>query len=230
MFEIRPLPSPSHRAAQAPPRSEPGCSILRSSGRKTTPNGGATLPPMFPGASDELAREAADFLADQAPGESLEVPRGGPSKQILLPYTDSRPAQRALEAVVDLSSVFNAEVQVLHFRTWEPGRGGPIFFETRNDAASLTQAAVAKLRGSGLTAMGIVHDAARLRVPYEIVARADQLRSCAIVLGARRHRVIAAALLGSISRNVIFRASCPVVVIRCSRDYRSVPRYQQPRT
>lgn len=193
-----------------PALQEPG-------GRETAPGGGAaTMPPLFPGAGD-LAEEAAVFLAEQPLSEIGDGPRGGSAKQLLLPYTDSEPAKRALEAVVELSSVLTAEVRVLHFRTWEPGRGARFFYETPEDAVALTRDAVERLRRVGLEASGVVRDAARMLVPCEIVARADQLRAYSIVLGARQHRVITAALLGSISRGVMRRANCPVIVVRCPR-------------
>lgn len=174
---------------------------------------------MFPAKGPGLAEEAADFLAEQAPSEVSDGLQGRSVKHLLLPYTDSQSGKRALEAVAELSSVLVAKIRVLHFRAWEPARGGPIYFETPEDAVALTRDAVERLRQLGLEASGSVRDAARTLIPCEIVARADQLGACAIFLGTRRHVAITAKLLGSISQGVMRRASCPVIIVRSCRGW-----------
>ena len=52
--------------------------------------------PTLPSDGACLAAEAAAFLADQVPDEGREAPRGGSNYRLLLPYTHSQPAERAL--------------------------------------------------------------------------------------------------------------------------------------
>ena len=163
------------------------------------------MPPRVP----DLADEAAAFLADLPDRETIDGPRGGSSRHLLLPYTDTQPAQRALEAVVDLSSVFKAEVRVVHFREWEPSRTGRWFFQTHDEAVSLVNGAVGKLRTFGVTACGEVRDSSRRQVPERILASAHELRACAIVLGAVQHWLVTTAVIGSVSRAVMHRRELP---------------------
>ena len=201
-----PFPCLSGQSVRQPPRTQQNAVV-----------GGAVT--MLPAKASDLAEEAADFLADQVLSEMSDGLQSRSVKHLLLPYTDSQSGQRALEAVAELSSVLVAKIRVLHFRAWEPARGGPIYFETPEDAVALTRDAVERLRQLGLEASGSVRDAARMLIPCEIVARADQLGACAIFLGTRRHVAITAKLLGSISQGVMRRASCPVIIVRSWRGW-----------
>ena len=170
--------------------------------------------PTLPSDGARLAAEAAAFLADQVPDEGREASRGGSNYRLLLPYTHSQPAERALKAAVDLSCLFSAEIWVLHVREWDEfGRGGRSYLETREEAVALVGGAVKQLRQYGLTARAVVKDSARGRVPQEIAAKADELRADAIVVGARRRSLLSAALFGSVSLGVMRRANCPVIVV-----------------
>jgi nucleotide-binding universal stress UspA family protein len=174
---------------------------------------GASGMPTLPSDGARLAAEAAAFLADQVPDAGSEAPRGGSNYRLLLPYTQSQPAERALEAAVDLSSLFSAEVWVLHVREWDEFGGGRSYLETRGEAVALVGGAVEQLRQHGLTARAVVKDSARGRVPHEIAVKADELRADAIVVGARQRSLLSAALFGSVSLGVMRRANCPVIVV-----------------
>lgn len=167
----------------------------------------------LPSDGARLAAEAAAYLAD-APREGREAPRGGSNYRLLLPYTHSEPAERALKAAVDLSCLFSAEVWVLHVREWDEfGRGGRSYLESREEAVALVGGALEQLKQHGLTATGVLQDSARGRVPQEIAVKADELRADAIVVGARQRPLLSAALLGSISLGLMRRANCPVIVV-----------------
>jgi|GEM_PF-2308472 len=186
-------------------------------GPETAMAAAPAIPPLPPEGA-RLAEEAAAFLADQRAGEARDDPRGQRAYRILLPYTDSEPAQRALEAAVEWSSLFTAEVWVLHVREWDNyGRGGPSFLETREEAIAVIGHAVERLRGHGLQASGVLQDAPRGRVSSEIVLQACALRADAIVLGSRRRPLISAALFGSVSLGLRRRANCPVVLVHTPR-------------
>jgi nucleotide-binding universal stress UspA family protein len=176
-----------------------------------------TMPPLPPEAAG-LADEAAAFLVGEQPDEVGDDPRNRKAFRLLLPYTGSEPAERALQVTVDLASRFTAEVRVLHLREWDDlGRGGRWFLETREEAVAVTRDAVERLQGHGLGATGVVQDSPRNKVACEIVNKADELHIDAIVLGARRRPLIVAALSGSISLGLLRRANCPVILVRTPR-------------
>jgi nucleotide-binding universal stress UspA family protein len=192
----------------------------RPSGRETALPSGARTILESPSDASGLAEGAAAFLAAQPESERVDAFGDGSANPLLLPYTDSDSGNRALEAVVDLSATFSAEVHVLHLREWECNApGGRWFFETPQEALDVTRDAVERLRKLGVEARGLVRDAPRNHVPSGIVATADEIRACAIVLGARGQEAIAASLLGSVSRGVMRRAVCPVIVVRSPRGH-----------
>ena len=187
--------------------------------KKATAGSAQTLPPL-PADAFGLAEEAAWFLAQEVQREGHDGPLGQRAYRLLLPYTDSESAERALDTVAELPFPFTAEVCVLHLREWATyGRGGRFFFETPEEAVSLTRCAVEKLRRHGLDASGIVQNCARGRVPSEVVVTANELSANAIVVGARRRPLITAALFGSVSLSVVRHASCPVILVHSSRRY-----------
>lgn len=170
-------------------------------------------PELTPLDGARLAEEAASFLA----ANLADVPRGhggGSPKRILLPYTNSDPAERALEAAIELADVLPIEVRVLHLREWEPGRGGSWFHESREEAVALTRSALNRLHRHGVAATGFVRVSARARVPHEIAAKAFELRAWAIVLGARPRNRLSSLLRGSVSLAVTRSAPCPILLVR----------------
>jgi len=167
----------------------------------------------MPSDGARLAAEAAAFLAE-VPDEGRAAWQGGSGYRLLLPYTNSEPAERALNAAVDLSCLFSAEIWVLHVREWdELVRGGRSYLETRQEAVALVGGAVEQLREHGLTARAVVKDSARGSVPQQIAVKAQELRADAIVVGARQRSLLSAALFGSVSLGVMRRANCPVIVV-----------------
>jgi nucleotide-binding universal stress UspA family protein len=88
--------------------------------------------------------------------------------------------------------------------------GGPV--ADLNDAADgHVNAAAARLREAGLSAMGFVRDGDPKRV---IVDEAERAAVDCIFLGARGHTRLERFLLGSVSSAVASRAPCSVEVIR----------------
>jgi len=188
-------------------------------GTKARAGSAQTLPPLPPDAAG-LAEEAASFLAQEMQREGRDGHLGQRAYRLLLPYTDSESAERALETVAELPFPFTAEVCVLHLTEWATyGRGGRFFFETPEESVSLTRCAVEKLRLHGLEASGLVQNCARGRVPSEVVVKANELSANAIVVGARRRPLITAALFGSVSLSVVRHAKCPVILVHSSRRH-----------
>jgi nucleotide-binding universal stress UspA family protein len=162
-----------------------------------------------------LAEEAAVFLRKETrdPEDGGAGGSGGDRTRILLPYDDTEAAHRALESTRELAAGLNASVRVIHVRTWDLCRGGRMFLETREESLRLTRAALVRLRREGIAAAGVIRIAKRTRVPDEILAEARSFGANAIVLGARRRRLLASLLLGSVSHSVLRRANCPVILV-----------------
>jgi nucleotide-binding universal stress UspA family protein len=190
------------------------CTRREPAGPQTASAGAAPTLPQLPPDGALLAEEAASFLLEQLLGKRHDDPRSRSAYRLLLPYTDSEPAQRALEAVVELSSRVTIEVRVLHVREWDDfGRGGRFFFETREEALAIARDAVGRLLRHGLGASGVVETSRRRGVPSEILAKADQLGADAIVVGSRQRPLITAALLGSVSHRLMRRANRPLILV-----------------
>lgn len=178
-----------------------------------------TARPELPEAT-RLIEEVSLFLAEQATSRSDDGSSSSSRHRILLPYTDTAPAQTALEAAIGLSSAMFAEVWVLHIREWELGMGHRWFRRSREEAVAVTRQALDRLQRHGVDARGIVRQAVCSRVAEEITDKADELRVSAIVLGARPRRLISSILLPSVSRRVSRIANCPVILARCDRTRR----------
>jgi nucleotide-binding universal stress UspA family protein len=70
-------------------------------------------------------------------------------------------------------------------------------------------------RDAGFDAEGVaVADAPHVSVAESIVSVANERDAQAIVAGARGHSRVGEVLLGSVSREVVRHARCPVVVVR----------------
>lgn len=163
----------------------------------------------------DLAEEAAVFLRDEAclPDNGSPGGLGGAQTRILLPYDQTEPAQRAVESTRELARALKASVRVIHLRIWDPCRGGRMFLETKEEALRLTREAVIRLRSDGIATAGVNRIAKRTCIADEILAEARDFGANAIVLGARRRRLLVSMLLGSISHSVMRRANCPVILV-----------------
>lgn len=87
--------------------------------------------------------------------------------------------------------------------------------ELQERAQQLAQHGAELARQAGLEAEGLaVADDHAISIAETIVDVATQRDAAAIVVGAHGHGRLSEALLGSTARDVIQRASCPVVVVR----------------
>ena len=160
----------------------------------------------------ELFREISGYLGERWQ-EAANRPSGARRHhRVLLAYTDSAPARRALETVVSLFDLIHPDVRVLHLREWIPGRGGPFYVDTVEDARSTLADALQRLERAGVPATGLLRSAAQPHLGAEIAAAAARMRASAIVLGASRHRWLARLLRGSVSSAVTYAATCPVIL------------------
>ena len=82
---------------------------------------------------------------------------------------------------------------------------------------AVTQVAVGRLRAAGVSASGVVRNASRGRISDTIVAEAEALGACAIVMGTPVRRVLSEVLLGSTSLAVARRSPRPVILVKAPR-------------
>jgi nucleotide-binding universal stress UspA family protein len=87
--------------------------------------------------------------------------------------------------------------------------------ELQERAQRLAQHGAELARQAGMDAEGLaVADEAEVTIAETIVDVAEQRDAAAIVMGAHGHSRLAEVLLGSTTRDVVRRATCPVVVVR----------------
>jgi nucleotide-binding universal stress UspA family protein len=123
---------------------------------------------------------------------------------------------RVLGAVLELASLSQAEVWVLHLREREPvGKTGPLTpSESRDEAGESVTAAVETLTRAGIKAHGMVRDTLFGHAAREIVSDAREHGADMIVMGSRGRNDLAGLVLGSTAHKVIHLADRPVLVIR----------------
>ncbi len=163
-----------------------------------------------------LVEEVAAYLQLQRVTPLHVPPRdtGRPQhKRFLLAYGGSEPEQQAIATTAWLSSGLDVEVRILHVRVGDVCRGGRLYLETPAEARAVTLDAVARLQSSGVVASGVVCNADRSDIVRVVLDEADQIAASAIVLGRRPRGMLTAALLGSVSRQILRRARCPVVLV-----------------
>ncbi len=123
---------------------------------------------------------------------------------MLVAVDGSEASARAVRVAGQIAGALGARVSVLHV-----GHGG----EHEADAPD-------RRAQSELAALGV---AARVEVrggdaADEILAAARSLRADLLVMGSRGRSQLAGLLLGSVSQEVVARASCPVLLVRAGAE------------
>ena len=138
-------------------------------------------------------------------------------QRILVAIDDSEPAERALDAALDLARGLHARVLLVHVVNptipFLPGadelspldtvtelraRGEDLLLRTRMRSAGVEKVESALLEG---------------RAADEIVSAADEWEADLIVIGTHGRGRIGELLLGSTTRDVIRHARCPVMTV-----------------
>lgn len=160
---------------------------------------------------DEIATFLRSHPADPTP---RTAGAGGPSElRVLLPYSGSDAADRAVTALVQLAPSLRAEVRVLHVREFDTCRGARFFLESQREALELVHSAVSRLRRRGLAATGVVRTARWGHAPTAIVDEADRSAVSMILLGTHRRRSLLDRVRPNVVRRVLRQASCAVLVV-----------------
>lgn len=134
--------------------------------------------------------------------------------RVLLPYSGSAEAERAVDEMIRMASVLRAEVRVLHVRQYDTCRGARFFLSCQEEAVRLTVDAVSRLRRRGIAATGVVRGAPMSKVGHVIVKEAIESHVSMILIGAHRRRFPLDYLRRDVVRAVLRRASCAVLVVR----------------
>lgn len=129
---------------------------------------------------------------------------------MLVAVDESEASTRAVRVAGQIAAALGARVSVLHV-----GHGG----EHEAEAPD-------RLAQSELAALGV---AARVEVrggdvADEILAAARSLLADLLVMGSRGRSQLAGLLLGSVSQEVVARASCPVLLVRAGAETTHPPR------
>jgi len=178
----------------------------------TTHRGG--LGRLYPGSIAEQLVHGAPCAVAVAPEDA----RGGPLRTIAVAYDRSREARAALDVAVDLALAHGAALRVL---TVYPAPAGAL--------ATVTPAGTAVPEVDHALRERLEHDLDGLvgGLPPELHPTAEVLpgwagralvEACAtgvdlLVAGSRSYGPVRGALAGSVSRELVDHASCPVLVV-----------------
>jgi nucleotide-binding universal stress UspA family protein len=137
-------------------------------------------------------------------------------KKILAAVDHSEISARVLQAVLELASLSEGEVWVLHLREREDLGKAPALTssESHDWAEEAVTAAVDTLLKAGIKAHGIVRDTLFGYPAREIVTEAQQQGADVIVMGSRGRSDLAGLVLGSTAHKVIHFTDRPVLVVR----------------
>jgi nucleotide-binding universal stress UspA family protein len=139
-------------------------------------------------------------------------------KRIMVGFDGSDTARKALAWALDEGRLHQADVTVVH--AWEPnfvdsypiGATPSLPAELEESAERMVEDAIAAADTSGLphpVAINLVKGGAATA----LLRAADDLDADLVVMGSRGRGGFVGLLLGSVSRQVVSHATCPVVVV-----------------
>jgi nucleotide-binding universal stress UspA family protein len=137
--------------------------------------------------------------------------RTGPLSRILVAVSYPVEAVALGDLAAAIARPVNAAVLVFHVQVRAAAVEGFVYVEPMAEAQALVDAAVMRIQASGVRAEGRVGDAA-LPVADEIAAVARTWDADLVVSGSRRHRDLAALIVGSTDHELIRQAQRPVLI------------------
>jgi nucleotide-binding universal stress UspA family protein len=153
-----------------------------------------------------------------------DAEEGNAMPKILCCIDNTEASIRAVMAATDLAKTVHARLVLLAVNPLLPGRGGPIYLWPTEYVASLVEEAARRARCWGIREVECIHCRAA-KVADAIVAYADEHAIDYIVVGTHDRTGFVRALSGSVSREVIAAANCPVLAVRRLRsEPRTLPK------
>ena len=135
-------------------------------------------------------------------------------ERIVLAVDGSEAARRALPVAADIASKYGSEVIAVHVLEQQLGRGGPIAFETTEEATRVADDAARSLKDVGVSARAEARAALAGRAAQEIMDVAASEDAGLIVMGSRGMSDWQGLLIGSVAHKVVHLSSIPVLIVR----------------
>jgi nucleotide-binding universal stress UspA family protein len=138
-------------------------------------------------------------------------------KHILVPTDFGKSSARALDLAVDLATIFDAELTLLHVWEFPTYAYMDAAAMTPDYATPIAQAAEVELTKT-LNAIKVRVPRAKARlsmgVPWQgVIAALEELKPDLIVMGTHGRRGLSHALLGSVAEKVVRLAPIPVLTV-----------------
>jgi nucleotide-binding universal stress UspA family protein len=130
---------------------------------------------------------------------------------------------RAAGVACDLAKRLDAELIFCMVNPLLPGRGPPVYLWPDEYIAGVLADAARKAKWSGVRLVG-TNTWWALRVSDAIALYADEEQIDYIVVGASGRSLISSIFNGSVSRELLLKANCPVLVVRRVRGERPLGR------
>ena len=135
-------------------------------------------------------------------------------ERIVLAVDGSPPAKRAIPVAGDIASKYGSEVIAVHVQEQQLGRGGPIGYDTTEEAIRVADDAARSLKDVGVSARAEARAAIAGKAAQEIMDVAATEDAGLIVMGSRGMSDWEGLLVGSVAHKVVHLSSVPVLVVR----------------
>lgn len=135
-------------------------------------------------------------------------------ERIVLAVDGSEPAQRAVPVAADIASKYGSEVIAVHVVEQQLGRGGPIAYDTMEEATRDADDAARSLKDLGVSARAEARASLAGRAAQEIMDVAASEDAGLIVMGSRGMSDWEGLLVGSVAHKVVHLSSVPVLIVR----------------
>ena len=138
-------------------------------------------------------------------------------RRILLAISHEAESGPLGDLAAAIAKPVDASVLVFHVQTRGTAGQGYVYVEEPAQAQAVVDQAVARIRAGGVKAEGRV-GTALLPVADEIAAVAQGWDADLIISGSRRHRDLAALIVGSTDHDLIHQTNRPVLIAGRSKD------------